>query len=35
MSCHEKGGDVIAFHMKRFDLNFKEACIDLGAWGEK
>ena len=35
MSCHEKGGDVIAFHIKRFDLSFKEACIALGAWGEK
>jgi DNA primase len=35
MSCHEKGGDVIAFHRKRFDLNFKEACIALGSWGER
>lgn len=35
MSCHEKGGDVIAFHMKRFDLSFKEACVALGAWGQK
>jgi len=35
MSCHEKGGDVLAFHMKKFDLSFKEACVALEAWGQK
>ncbi len=35
MSCNEKGGDIISFHMKKFSLSFKEACIALGVWGQK
>lgn len=31
-SCGAKGGDIVAFHQKRFGLSFKDACIDLGAW---
>lgn len=32
MSCGEKGGDVLAFHMLRHGLGFVRACIDLGCW---
>jgi DNA primase len=35
MSCHAKGGDILSFHMRKFNLSFKEACIALGAWGQK
>lgn len=34
MSCGEKGGDVLAFHMKRHGLGFVEAAKALGAWAE-
>lgn len=32
MACGEKGGDLIAFHMKRTGLGFVEACKAIGAW---
>ena len=31
MVCQARGGDVLAFHMQRHDLPFKQAAIDLGA----
>jgi CHC2 zinc finger len=34
MACGEKGGDVLAYHMKRHDLDFIEAAKALGAWEE-
>lgn len=34
MSCGAKGGDVLAFHMQRYGLDFVEACKALGAWVE-
>jgi DNA primase len=33
MSCGAKGGDVLAFHMRRHGLLFIEAAKALGAWG--
>ena len=30
--CEAKGGDIIAFHMKRHSLPFIEACKSLGVW---
>jgi hypothetical protein len=32
MSCHEKGGDVLAYHQQANDLEFVEAAKALGAW---
>jgi hypothetical protein len=32
MACGAKGGDILAFHMKRYGLNFVQAVKDLGAW---
>lgn len=32
MCCGAKGGDVLAFHMLRYNLNFKEAAKALDAW---
>jgi len=32
MSCGARGGDVLAFHMRRYNLGFVEACKQLGAW---
>ena len=34
MVCGEKGGDVLAFHQKRYGQGFKEAAMSLGAWGD-
>ena len=34
LACGEKGGDIVAFHQKRFGMPFKDACIALGAWGQ-
>jgi phage/plasmid primase-like uncharacterized protein len=34
MSCGEKGGDVLAFHMKVHGLDFIEAAKDLNAWDD-
>lgn len=34
MVCGAKGGDVLAFHMLRYNLDFKEAAKALGAWEE-
>ena len=32
MVCGARGGDVLAFHQQRHNLNFVEACKQLGAW---
>ena len=32
MSCGIKGGDILAFHMRRYDLGFIVAAKQLGAW---
>lgn len=32
MVCGTHGGDVLAFHMKRYGLRFIEAAKALGAW---
>ncbi len=32
MVCGAKGGDVLAFHIKRYELSFKAAAVALGAW---
>ena len=31
-ACGAKGGDILAFHMRRHDLGFKAAAKELGAW---
>ncbi len=33
MVCASKGGDVLAFHMMRYNLSFVAAAQALGAWG--
>jgi hypothetical protein len=33
-ACQAKGGDVLAFHRLRYQLNFVEAVDLLGAWYE-
>lgn len=30
--CGAKGGDVLDFHRRRYDLGFRRAALDLGAW---
>jgi len=35
MSCEAHGGDVLAFHMKRYGLSFIDAAKALGAWEER
>lgn len=30
--CGASGGDIVDFHQLKYDLNFKEAAKDLGAW---
>lgn len=32
MVCGAHGGDVLAFHMQRYGLSFKQAAQQLGAW---
>lgn len=32
MACGARGGDVLALHMKRTGMDFKQALHDLGAW---
>ena len=32
MVCGAHGGDVLAFHMQRHGLSFKQAAQQLGAW---
>ena len=32
MACGARGGDVLAFHMRRHALRFIEAAKSLGAW---
>jgi hypothetical protein len=34
MKCRVHGGDVLAFHMQRYGLGFREAAKQLGAWKE-
>ena len=34
MACGEKGGDVLAFQMKRHGQQFVDAAKALGAWDE-
>lgn len=34
MSCGEKGGDVLSYHMKAHGLEFIDAAKDLGAWDD-
>lgn len=34
-ACGERGGDVLAFHMKRYRLSFVNAAKALGAWQER
>ena len=31
-ACDAKGGDVLAFHRLRYQLSFRDAAIQLGAW---
>src|SRR5438270_14079330 len=33
-ACQAKGHDVIAFTRLRYNLNFKDACKELGCWDE-
>lgn len=32
MVCGAHGGDVLAFHMQRYGLSFRQAAQQLGAW---
>jgi DNA primase len=32
--CNAKGGDILDFHQQRHNLNFVQACRELGAWVE-
>lgn len=34
MVCGARGGDVLAFHMLRHGLSFKQAAQQLGAWAK-
>lgn len=34
MSCGEKGGDVLAYHLKLHNMEFIDAAKQLGAWIE-
>jgi hypothetical protein len=31
-ACNSKGGDIISFHMKRYNLSFKDAVTELKGW---
>lgn len=31
-ACGVKGGDILAFHRLKYNLDFKEAAEQLGAW---
>jgi len=33
MACGEKGGDVLDFHRRKYQLSFIQAAKALGAWG--
>lgn len=35
MSCGAHGGDVLAFHMQLYGLDFITAAKELGAWEDK
>lgn len=35
MACGVHGGDIVAFHQLRYQIQFKEAAQDLGAWRTK
>ena len=32
MACGAHGGDVLAYHMKLHNMDFKTAAVSLGAW---
>lgn len=32
MACGARGGDIVAFHMRRYGLTFVQAVKELGAW---
>ncbi len=32
-ACGTSGGDILSFQMKQYKQTFKEAAIELGAWG--
>ena len=32
MACGEKGGDILAFHMAHYGLDFASAAKELGVW---
>ncbi len=34
MACDAKGGDVLAYHMKAYNMDFMKAAQELGAWVE-
>ncbi len=34
MSCLQSGGGIISHYMQYHGVDFKQACIDLGAWKE-
>lgn len=34
-SCGAKGGDIVTFHMLRYQMKFIEAAKSLGAWEDK
>ena len=34
MACNAKGGDVLAYHMAAYGLEFVEAAKALGCWGD-
>lgn len=33
-ACGASGGGIIDFHMRKFGVNFKQACQSLGVWDE-
>jgi hypothetical protein len=33
-ACGVSGGDILSFHIKRYDLSFVDACKALGVWYE-
>jgi len=35
MACGVHGGDVLSFHMQRYNMSFKQAAIELGAWRDR
>lgn len=35
LACGKRGGDVLDFHRQRYELGFREAAMQLGAWEMK